>query len=55
MIELLRDMYGMEVLQPSRVELDVFRRQTRSVHTKWVEEIGRTLVTRVETIVESGK
>ena len=55
MIELLRDMYGMEVLQPSRVELDAFRRQTRSVHTKWVEEIGRTLVGRAETIVESGK
>jgi TRAP-type C4-dicarboxylate transport system substrate-binding protein len=55
MIELLRDMYGMEVVQPSRAELDAFRRQTRSIHTKWVEEIGRTLVGRAETIVESGK
>jgi TRAP-type transport system periplasmic protein len=55
MIELLRDMYGMEVVQPTRVELDAFRRQTRSIHTKWVEEIGRTLVGHAETIVESGK
>jgi tripartite ATP-independent transporter DctP family solute receptor len=55
MVELLRDMYGMEVLQPSRVELDAFRGQTRSIYTKWVEEIGRTLVGRAETIVESGK
>ena len=28
--------------------------RTRSIYTKWVEEIGRTLVGRAETIVESG-
>ena len=54
-VQLLRDMYGMEVLQPSPVELDAFRRQTRSVHIKWVEEIGRDLVGGAESIVESGK
>jgi TRAP-type C4-dicarboxylate transport system substrate-binding protein len=55
LVELLQDMYGMEVVRPSSVELEAFRHQTRPVYGKWAEEIGRDLVNSVERIVESAK
>jgi TRAP-type transport system periplasmic protein len=50
-VELLHDMYGMEVVSLSPVELEAFRRQTRSVYDKWAEKIGVELVRSVENIV----
>ena len=55
LVQLLQDMYGMEVVRPSQVELEVFRSQTRDVYSKWAEKIGRELVGGVEKVVESGK
>jgi TRAP-type transport system periplasmic protein len=55
LVQLLQDMYGMEVMSPSQVELEVFRSQTRDVYSKWAEKIGRELVGGVEKVVESGK
>jgi tripartite ATP-independent transporter DctP family solute receptor len=54
-IELLQDMYGMEVVRPSPVEFEEFRHKTRAVYGKWAEEIGKELVGSVERIVESVK
>jgi len=55
LVQLLQDMYGMEVVRPSQVELEVFRSQTRDVYSKWAEKIGKELVGGVEKVVESGK
>ena len=54
-IELLHDMYGMEVVRLSRDELEAFRQQTRVVYIKWAEKIGGDLVGSAERIVQSGK
>jgi TRAP-type transport system periplasmic protein len=54
-VQLLQDMYGMEVVRPSPVEFDVFRRQTRPIYDKWAKEIGMDLVTSAERIVDRGK
>src|ERR1700730_157514 len=55
LVQLLQDMYGMEVVRPSQVELEVFRSQTRDVYSKWAEKIGKELVGGVEQVVERGK
>jgi tripartite ATP-independent transporter DctP family solute receptor len=55
LLELLHDMYGMEVTHPSPHELDAFRRRTRPVYDKWAERIGTELVKRVEKIVQDSK
>jgi len=55
LVELLQDMYGMEVTDPSASELDAFRRRTRPVYDKWAEKIGRDLVKSVEKIVQDSK
>jgi len=55
LVQLLQDMYGMEVARPSAIELDAFRRQTRSVYDKWANEIGMDLVGSAESIVNPGK
>jgi TRAP-type C4-dicarboxylate transport system substrate-binding protein len=55
LVQLLQDMYGMEVARPSSTELDAFRRQTRSVYEKWANEIGMDLVRGAEKIVGGGK
>ena len=39
-VELLQDMYGMEVVRLSLDELEAFRQQTRAVYGKWDEKIG---------------
>lgn len=54
-VELLQDMYGMDVVRPSRDELEAFRQQTNVVYGKWAEKIGNDLVGSVERIVQSGK
>jgi len=54
-VELLQDMYGMEVVRLSRDELEAFRQQTRAVYGKWAEKIGIDLVGSVERIVQGGK
>jgi tripartite ATP-independent transporter DctP family solute receptor len=54
-VELLQDMYGMEVVRLSRDELEAFRQQTRAVYGKWDEKIGIDLVGSVERIVQGGK
>jgi tripartite ATP-independent transporter DctP family solute receptor len=54
-VELLQDMYGMEVVRLSRDELEAFRQQTRVVYGKWAEKIGIDLVGSAERIVQSGK
>jgi TRAP-type transport system periplasmic protein len=54
-VELLHDMYGMEVVRLSAVELEAFRQQTRAVYDKWAEKIGIDLVGSVERIVQGGK
>ncbi len=51
LVQLLQDMYGMEVVRPVAIELDAFRRQTRSVYDKWANEIGIDLVRSAERIV----
>jgi TRAP-type transport system periplasmic protein len=55
LVELLQDMYGMEVARLSRDELEGFRQQTHVVYAKWAEKIGVDLVGSVERIVQSGK
>jgi TRAP-type transport system periplasmic protein len=55
LVQLLQDMYGMEVARPSAIELDAFRRQTRSVYDKWTNEVGMDLVGSAEKIVNRGK
>src|SRR5262249_19575884 len=54
-VELLQDMYGMEVVRPSRDDLEAFRQQTRVVYRKWFEKIGIDLIGSVERIVQGGK
>jgi TRAP-type transport system periplasmic protein len=54
-VELLQDMYGMEVVRLSRDELEAFRQQTRAVYGKWDQKIGIDLVGSVERIVQGGK
>ena len=54
-VQLLQDMYGMEVVRLSRDELEAFRQQTRGVYGKWDEKIGTDLVGGVERIVQGGK
>jgi TRAP-type transport system periplasmic protein len=54
-VELLQDMYGMEVVRLSRDELEAFRQQTNVVYGKWAEKIGSDLVGSVQRIVQSGK
>jgi tripartite ATP-independent transporter DctP family solute receptor len=54
-VELLQDMYGMQVARPSAVELDAFRHRTRDVYSKWAREIGTNLTGSVEQIVERSK
>jgi TRAP-type C4-dicarboxylate transport system substrate-binding protein len=52
----LQQLYGMEVVQLSPAELQVFRQKTRPVYNKWASEIGVELVRRAETIVgDSGR
>ena len=53
--QLLQDMYGMEVVRPSPIEFDAFRRRTRSVHDKWATEIGTGLVGSAERLVAREK
>jgi hypothetical protein len=48
--QLLQDMYGMEVVRPSPIELDAFRGRTRSVYQKWANEIGTDLVGSAEKL-----
>jgi tripartite ATP-independent transporter DctP family solute receptor len=54
-VELLQDMYGMQVARPSPVELEAFRHRTRDVYAKWAKEIGTNLTGNVEQIVERSK
>ena len=49
--QLLQDMYGMEVVRPTTIELDAFRRRTRPVYDKWANEIGADLVGSAESLV----
>jgi hypothetical protein len=37
-------MYGMEVVRPTPIDLDAFRRRTRPLYDKWANEIGMDLV-----------
>jgi TRAP-type transport system periplasmic protein len=53
--QLLQDMYGMEVVRPSPVELDAFRRRTRPVFDKWANEIGVDLVSSAESLVSRAR
>jgi len=53
--QLLQDMYGMEVVRPTPIDLDAFRRQTRPVYDKWANEIGMDLVGRAERLVDREK
>jgi TRAP-type transport system periplasmic protein len=55
LVELLQDMYGMEVVRLSPFELEAFRRQTRAVYGKWAGEIGMDLVGGTERIVQGAK
>ena len=55
LLQLLQDMYGMEVVRPSSAELDAFRGQTRSVYEKWTKEIGMDLVGNAMRIVDRGR
>ena len=54
-VELLHDMYGMEVVRLSADELEAFRQRTRVVYGKWAEKIAIDLVGAAEKIVQSGK
>jgi TRAP-type C4-dicarboxylate transport system substrate-binding protein len=55
LLELLQDMYGMEVTRPSPNEIEAFRRRTRPVYDKWAEKIETELVNSVEKIVQNIK
>jgi TRAP-type C4-dicarboxylate transport system substrate-binding protein len=50
--QLLQDMYGMEVVRPTPIELDAFRRRTRPVYDKWANEVGADLVGSAESLVK---
>jgi len=54
-VELLQDMYGMEVVRLSRDELEAFHQRTHVVYGEWAEKIGIDLVNSVERIVQGGK
>jgi TRAP-type transport system periplasmic protein len=54
-LDILQKIYGMEGIQLSPAEVKVFRDKTRSVHTKWAEEIGADLVRSAESIVENAR
>jgi TRAP-type C4-dicarboxylate transport system substrate-binding protein len=41
----------MEVVRPTQLELDAFRRRTRPVYVKWANEIGADLVRSAESLV----
>jgi TRAP-type C4-dicarboxylate transport system substrate-binding protein len=53
--QLLQDMYGMEVVRPTSIEVDAFRRRTRPVYDKWANEIGMDLVGWAERLVDREK
>ena len=55
LLELLQDMYGMEVTRLSPNEIEAFRRRTRPVYDKWAETIGTGLVSSVEKLVQDSK
>jgi hypothetical protein len=55
LVQLLEDMYGMEMVRPTPAELEAFRHQTRDVYRKWAEKIGIEPVSSVEKVIESGK
>jgi tripartite ATP-independent transporter DctP family solute receptor len=55
LVELLQDMYGMEVVRPSTIELEAFRNRTRGVFNKWSEQIGIRLVGEVERTIDKAK
>ncbi len=52
-VDTLRKMYGMEVVDLSPADINVFRSKTRSVYDKWAAEIGVDLVRSADKIVES--
>ena len=54
-INILEQMYQMEVAHLSPDELQEFRDKTRPVYDKWAGEIGIDLVRSAESIVESAK
>ncbi len=54
-LDILQKIYGMEGVQLSPTEVKAFRDKTRSVHTKWADEIGADLVRNAESIVEAAR
>jgi tripartite ATP-independent transporter DctP family solute receptor len=54
-IEKLRDLYLMEVFNPSPADMKLFRNKTHSVYNKWSDEIGIELVRSVEGLVANAK
>jgi TRAP-type transport system periplasmic protein len=49
--QLLQDMYGMEVVRPSPIDFEAFRRRTRPIYDKWANEIGAHLVRSAESLL----
>jgi hypothetical protein len=45
----------MEVVRPTPIDLDAFRRRTRPLYDKWANEIGMDLVGRAERLVDREK
>ena len=41
----------MEVVRPTPIELDAFRRRIRPVYDKWANDIGADLVGSAESLV----
>jgi tripartite ATP-independent transporter DctP family solute receptor len=54
-IDVLEKIYQMDVTHLSPAEVEAFRGKTRSVYTKWGDDIGAELVHSTERIVERAK
>jgi hypothetical protein len=54
-VDVLQEIYQMEVTHLSQADVRPFRDKTRSIYNKWAAEIGIELVRNTERIVEIAK
>jgi hypothetical protein len=55
LVDILQNIYQMEVSHLSPADVKAFRDKTRFVYDKWTNDIGVDLVRSAERIVESTK
>jgi tripartite ATP-independent transporter DctP family solute receptor len=54
-VDVLQQIYQMEVTHLSQADVEPFRERTRPIYNKWADDIGIELVRSTERIVESAK